>query len=575
MKKREIRNAFFDELEKRLPEVEWLSATSVACRKRWVPVLAFSATAALTMTALSVGLVLALGEKSGALLSYAEIVDHLTAESQCERSWPDFKTGLRNQDHMFFKIEQKLDLDDGGRKIGLYLPKDKARSAEKDCGVSDLLSAMVFGGKVFYLRACDYLDDLGFQEFSKGEAVPFENAGSELVGIYYETQFTVYEEIISGAIIEKEGIFLRPFLATHDADSVTEHVRPYALEEIYESRVDLSTESSMARFNPYFSSYDYGSIGEIRGDSFVYNSEYYSSGKDYSVPELDSVSKLISTDNIAYYSVPYVSFKEIIRSRASYYRDPVTLSATASCHECPSGTLPDGTRKWLVGNRADLEKTGIDHNSFDKYGDTYFNGKSLIVLSQRDPKYSVGSVSFIRLDRRGDELEINLAQTKSYETRERELLWTIEVSKSELEGKSQGGISLDTETIEPDNPDALLVFSEPQTSYGYKTLEGSVTDLKLLSFGINADAPHAPYDSTILFEIESPYLPKDDGPYDNPDYYWQIEKLVRNGNVVGVYLKIPKNWEKSTEKHTVCRFHIYVYSDFLQAADKIRIDSLM
>ena len=574
MNKAAIRKNFFDELEKGLPDVKGISIKSRPNRLFSAKVkIAFAAISSTALAAAAIAVVVSLGMNkapSGETSPYyQDIISKLTAESQCARACPDFKRGLCNPNLNFYLVERNFAKDGDGVKVGLYLHSDKARQAEKDLSVSSLLNRSVFGGDVFYYGACKYLNDLETVEFPVLDGIPYKKGDLELVAVYYQVQYTVTEEITQSATYGRQGSYFQPFHVEYDGNTVLEYATSYSMQEVYESRIDLGSVSSESAFNPFFSSYDYAKIGNLIEGDFVYDASYYSPDKDYSVPELNEASELVSkTDFAASFKIPYSPFKKIMRSRADYYRVPHRLNATAELYEYPVGTLPEGTHKWLIESLDELMETPLNKDSLSEFNEAYFEGNSLVLLTQSGDSMSVGRRIFDHIDRRGDNLEIGLIQEKSYETRAYGDLWIIQVPKSSLEGKSPGEIVLNIDTIDPVDTDALRVFSNPWVGYGYRIESGGISDWELTSYAIGKREVNAPYDSSIDFSMELPFLPSE-----SEASTLKIERLVREGNSIGVYMVVPESWNPSGEKHVSLNVYIDTFSDFIQSASEVRIIS--
>lgn len=346
MNKRQIKKQFLSKLESELPEIEAIKIDKKVKSNKWKICLSILVPAALALIIIPTCILLNQYDATKSPY-YNSILSNITSSSQCAVPYPDFKRELEDERNSFYRIKRSYDIDDEGKKVGLYLPKDKAREAENRCEISSLLNSSAFNGITYFYSALDYIKYIRTFEFSKKESIPFIKNGLELVGLYGESKFTIEEDLLSDKEINISGTYFSYIYSYCDGDKVIERGNSSSREDIYVSRLDFSKEENLPKFNGYFYNYNYQIIGNINDENFLYDAAFYCKKKDYSIPELDSSSTAISEYD---YSIPYVEFKKILSKYASYYRTSIEIESVGNVIEFSSPTLDQGEAKETLLN---------------------------------------------------------------------------------------------------------------------------------------------------------------------------------------------------------------------------------
>ena len=334
MNKRQIKKQFLSKLESELPEIEVIKINKKVKSNKWKICLSILVPAALALIIIPTCILLNQYDVTNTPY-YNSILSKITSSSQCEVPYPDFKRELEDERNSFYRIKRSYDVDDEGKKVGLYLPKEKVREAEARCKVSSLLNSSAFNGITYY-SALNYIKYIRTFEFSKKESIPFIKNGLELVGLYGESKFTIEEDLLSDKEINLSGTYFSYVYSSYDGGKVIERGNSSSREDIYVSRLDFGKEENLPKFNGHFYNYNYQIIGNIKDENFLYDEAFYCKKKDYSIPELDSSSTAISEYG---YSIPYIEFKKILSKYASYYRTSKEIEWVGNIIEFNFATL--------------------------------------------------------------------------------------------------------------------------------------------------------------------------------------------------------------------------------------------
>lgn len=585
MRKSELKKRFLEELESGLPEIEGMPQKKEAIRPiiSKKPLLAIVLSMALVASAAISAIVVANNLANAASSPYFDSILSLfePTSSSSPSALPDFRYDLMNQENGFYLTERERRNDD--LKLGLYLPNSLAREAEEELKTDDLLRNFVpmaiGGGCISYSSITDkYLKKSKIIEFKASDTVSFHRGSWELVGLFYQCRYLVVEEIAKDRPLNIDGVYFTPSSPKRNGETIVETVEPFQISNVCVStRMDFFERNLSKAINIFDWRYSHY-CGFIQDGQFCYHGSYYSPlgehcltdpHRVYSIPELDEASTVLYENSSAnVYTVPYETFKTIVRERALYYRVPTAIAASASFRASDSSEIAKGGT-YLIEEASELAKLDYPQSWLAEYDDAYFEEKALMLLSRRG-EMSVGKQTFKRLDRRGDNLEAYFEQEKSYETRDWAYLWFLEFPKSELEGKNPGFIQWNIDVVEPEDPESLNVFTNPSFYYGYQIREGGIADWEITGQTIQEDFRYTGYDASISFQGNFPFVPKDDGNQD-PNYYWQIEKLVKRGNTIEIYLQIPPFWIHSQDQYAEMKFFIHAYQDFLREADQVEI----
>lgn len=334
MNKRQIKKQFLSKLESELPEIEVIKINKKVKSNKWKICLSILVPAALALIIVPTCILLNQYDVTNTPY-YNSILSKITSSSQCEVPYPDFKRELEDERNSFYRIKRSYDADDEGKKVGLYLPKEKVREAEARCKVSSLLNSSAFNGITYY-SALGYIKYIRTFEFSKKESIPFIKNGLELVGLYGESKFTIEEDLLSDKEINLSGTYFSYVYSSYDGGKVIERGNSSSREDIYVSRLNFGKEENLPKFNGHFYNYNYQIIGNIKDENFLYDEAFYCKKKDYSIPELDSSSTAISQYG---YSVSYIEFKKILSKYASIYRSSKEIESVGNIIEFNFATL--------------------------------------------------------------------------------------------------------------------------------------------------------------------------------------------------------------------------------------------
>lgn len=564
MNKRQIKKQFLSKLESELPEIEVIKIDKKVKSNKWKICLSILVPAALALIIIPTCILLNQYDVTNTPY-YNSILSKITSSSQCEVPYPDFKRELEDERNSFYRIKRSYDVDDEGKKVGLYLPKEKAREAEARCKVSSLLNSSAFNGITYY-SALNYIKYIRTFEFSKKESIPFIKNGLELVGLYGESKFTIEEDLLSDKEINLSGTYFSYVYSSYDGGKVIERGNSSSREDIYVSRLDFSKEENLPRFNGHFYNYNYQIIGNIKDENFLYDAGFYCKKKDYSIPELDSSSTAISEYG---YSIPYIEFKKILSKYASYYRTSKEIESAGNIIEFNSPTLDQGEKSYLISSKDEIKDSLLNLDLLAKYDETFFKANSLVLYSLNKDYISIGAYQYQRLIRKGDNLTIHITQEKSYEKKHREILFIIEVKKEGLSNKSKGQISLEITLVEPKDSNLLNTYTLPYVMMeGCSTRDGFREGFELTSFSIRKDKD----------SLNKTYLTLNfDSPSWEANLYTDnlsVEKLVKNGKVITTFLKLinSENLTFSKEKYAKWDILMIVESDYIGDADKILLN---
>lgn len=564
MNKRQIKKQFLSKLESELPEIEVIKIDKKVKSNKWKICLSILVPAALALIIIPTCILLNQYDVTNTPY-YNSILSKITSSSQCEVPYPDFKRELEDERNSFYRIKRSYDVDDEGKKVGLYLPKEKAREAEARCKVSSLLNSSAFNGITYY-SALNYIKYIRTFEFSKKESIPFIKNGLELVGLYGESKFTIEEDLLSDKEINLSGTYFSYVYSYYDGDKVIERGNSSSREDIYVSRLNFSKEENLPRFNGHFYNYNYQIIGNIKDENFLYDAGFYCKKKDYSIPELDSSSTAISEYG---YTIPYIEFKKILSKYASYYRTSKEIESAGNIIEFNSPTLDQGEKSYLISSKDEIKDSLLNLDLLAKYDETFFKANSLVLYSLNKDYISIGAYQYQYLMRKGDNLIINITQEKSYEKKHREILLAIEVKKEGLSNKSKGQISLEITLVEPKDSNLLNTYTLPYVMVKTcSTKDGFREGFELTSFSISKDKDsHNETSLTLCFDspIWEANLHTDN---------LSVEKLVKNGKVITAFLKLinSENLTFSKEKYAKWDILMIVESDYIGDADKILLN---
>lgn len=564
MNKRQIKKQFLSKLESELPEIEVIKINKKVKSNKWKICLSILVPAALALIIIPTCILLNQYDVTNTPY-YNSILSKITSSSQCEVPYPDFKRELEDERNSFYRIKRSYDVDDEGKKVGLYLPKEKAREAEARCKVSSLLNSSAFNGITYY-SALNYIKYIRTFEFSKKESIPFIKNGLELVGLYGESKFTIEEDLLSDKEMNLSGTYFSYVYSYYDGNEVIERGNSSSREDIYVSRLDFSKEENLPRFNGHFYNYNYQIIGNIKDENFLYDAGFYCKKKDYSIPELDSSSTAISEYG---YSIPYIEFKKILSKYASYYRTSKEIESAGNIIEFNSPTLDKGEKSYLISSKDEIKDSLLNLDLLAKYDETFFKANSLVLYSLNKDYISIGAYQYQHLIRKGDNLTIHITQEKSYEKKHREILFIIEVKKEGLSNKSKGQISLEITLVEPKDSNLLNTYTLPYVMMeGCSTRDGFREGFELTSFSIRKDKD----------SLNKTYLTLNfDSPSWEANLYTDnlsVEKLVKNGKVITTFLKLinSENLTFSKEKYAKWDILMIVESDYIGDADKILLN---
>lgn len=564
MNKRQIKKQFLSKLESELPEIEVIKINKKVKSNKWKICLSILVPAALALIIIPTCILLNQYDVTNTPY-YNSILSKITSSSQCEVPYPDFKRELEDERNSFYRIKRSYDVDDEGKKVGLYLPKEKAREAEARCKVSSLLNSSAFNGITYY-SALNYIKYIRTFEFSKKESIPFIKNGLELVGLYGESKFTIEEDLLSDKEMNLSGTYFSYVYSSYDGGKVIERGNSSSREDIYVSRLNFSKEENLPRFNGHFYNYNYQIIGNIKDENFLYDAGFYCKKKDYSIPELDSSSTAISEYG---YSIPYIEFKKILSKYASYYRTSKEIESAGNIIEFNSPTLDQGEKSYLISSKDEIKDSLLNLDLLAKYDETFFKANSLVLYSLNKDYISIGAYQYQHLIRKGDNLTIHITQEKSYEKKHREILFIIEVKKEGLSNKSKGQISLEITLVEPKDSNLLNTYTLPYVMMeGCSTRDGFREGFELSSFSIRKDKD----------SLNKTYLTLNfDSPSWEANLYTDnlsVEKLVKNGKVITTFLKLinSENLTFSKEKYAKWDILMIVESDYIGDADKILLN---
>ena len=564
MNKRQIKKQFLSKLESELPEIEVIKINKKVKSNKWKICLSILVPAALALIIIPTCILLNQYDVTNTPY-YNSILSKITSSSQCEVPYPDFKRELEDERNSFYRIKRSYDVDDEGKKVGLYLPKEKAREAEARCKVSSLLNSSAFNGITYY-SALNYIKYIRTFEFSKKESIPFIKNGLELVGLYGESKFTIEEDLLSDKEMNLSGTYFSYVYSSYDGGKVIERGNSSSREDIYVSRLNFSKEENLPRFNGHFYNYNYQIIGNIKDENFLYDAGFYCKKKDYSIPELDSSSTAISEYG---YSIPYIEFKKILSKYASYYRTSKEIESAGNIIEFNSPTLDKGEKSYLISSKDEIKDSLLNLDLLAKYDETFFKANSLVLYSLNKDYISIGAYQYQHLIRKGDNLTIHITQEKSYEKKHREILFIIEVKKEGLSNKSKGQISLEITLVEPKDSNLLNTYTLPYVMMeGCSTRDGFREGFELSSFSIRKDKD----------SLNKTYLTLNfDSPSWEANLYTDnlsVEKLVKNGKVITTFLKLinSENLTFSKEKYAKWDILMIVESDYIGDADKILLN---
>ena len=221
MNKRQIKKQFLSKLESELPEIEAIKIDKKVKSNKWKICLSILVPAALALIIIPTCILLNQYDVTKSPY-YNSVLSNITSSSQCAVPYPDFKREIEDERNSFYRIKLSYDIDDEGKKVGLYLPKDKTREAENRWKVSSLLNSSAFNGITYFYSALDYIKYIRTFEFSKKESIPFIKNGLELVGLYGESKFTIEEDLLSDKEINISGTYFSYIYSYCDGDKVIE-----------------------------------------------------------------------------------------------------------------------------------------------------------------------------------------------------------------------------------------------------------------------------------------------------------------------------------------------------------------